>query len=341
MLCLFLYFSSFPASKSSNAHLIAEFLYSSANLLQLLNDSILRRAHKIKINASVTIEYLKTLLQVLEYVSVFAELSSKQFATEFGRWIVLALIQATKSIVRLILLLKYKQGLQLSTAILPLDRRAELRQRPPSSDEGENDASNSNFEPVASTSSDTTANNEGANSESVKLKRSGRVMRSLETAPSRGMRTWLPPGADSRIRQYMESRRKDAPPSQLTQNQIYGEILHILRPITHLTTLAIMGPTAWTPYIISLSMDLSSLKLLHEPYDHIWNLNESVELGQRTFSLLLYLLRSPFYDRYTKERIIRILSEMANRIPLIGRLIRPLITYLPEWQQTYFYVWGS
>lgn len=166
-------------------------------------------------------------------------------------------------------------------------------------------------------------------------------MRSLDTAPSREMRTWLPPGADARIRQYMDSRRKDAPPSQLTQNQIYGEMLHILRPITHLSTMAIMGPTAWTPYIVALSMDLSSMKLLHEPHDHIWNLNESVELGQRTFSLLLYLLRSPFYDRYTKERIIRILSTMANKIPLIGRLIRPLITYLPEWQQTYFYVWGS
>ena len=263
---------------------------------------------------------------------MFAELTSRQFATELGRWIILSLLQATKAIVKLILLLKYKQGIQLSTPILPLDRRNELKGR--SAGAQSTNQSNGPFEPVASTSSDTS-------SEAVKLKRSGRVMRSLDTAPSRDMRTWFPPGADARIRQFIDSRRKDSPPSHLTQNQVYGEILHILRPITHLSTLAIMGPSSWAPYIIALSMDLSSLKLLQEPHDHIWNLNENVELGQRTFSLLLYLLRSPFYDRYTKERIIRILSTMADRIPLIGRLMRPLISYLPEWQQTYFYVWGT
>lgn len=304
--------------------------------MQLLNDNLLRRSLKLGINVNVTISYLQTLLQVLEYTSVLTEYSANRFASDFGRWIIIGCFQVAKAAIKLILLLKYKQGLTSANPILPLDRRVDLiaLQR-------KNLSRNNSVQEDVDEEEEEQESSDSNPDSTVTLKRSGRVMRTIDNAPSRGKRTWLPPNIDPRIKQLMEKNRKDAPPTPLTDHQVLAEVLHILRPVAHLTTVGILGPTAWTPFVLSLGMDLTSLKLLHEPHDKIWNLKERVELGQRSFALLLYLLRSPFYDRYTKERILQVLSSMANTIPLIGRLIQPMVTYLPEWQKTYFYVWGS
>lgn len=325
------------ASKYNSSHILSEFLYSSANLMQLLNDNLLRKAAKIGINIDATVTHLQTLLQVLEYTSVLMEYSTNRFASDVGRWIIIGCFQVAKAVIRLILLLKYKQGLTTGNPILPLDRRADLislqNNNPTAANihEGRQEDEDHVDEGIEGDSSDPT----------VKLKRSGRVMRTLDKAPSRGQRNWLLPNVDPRFRQLLEKNRKDAPPTALTDHHVIAEILHITRPVVHLAFMGIFGTAAWTPYVVSLGMDLGSLKLLHEPHDKIWNLKERIELGQRSFALILYLLRSPFFDRYTKERILRILSGMANKIPLFGRLIQPMVTYLPEWQRTYFYVWGA
>lgn len=272
----------------------------------------------------------------------------------------------SRAVIRLILVLKYKQGLQRSNPVLPLDRRSDLicLQRNHNRTLKSNQRERSE-EPVAGPSTEAVGNGtamgaEGRSSSdtvpgtsgekksdqqedsTITLKRSGRVMRTLESAPNRGQRTWSLPGVtDPRMRQLVDRTKKDAPPSDLSEIQLYGELIHILRPLAHLVSMGLFGPTAWPPYLVSLGMDVTSLKLLHEPRDKIWNLAESIELGQRSFALLLYLLRSPFYDRYTKERILRFLYFCSEKIPIFGRLIRPMVDYLPEWQKTYFYVWGG
>lgn len=270
--------------------------------------------------------------------------------------------------IKLVLLLKYRQGLQRSNPVLPLDRRGDLicLQRNHNANLNNNqhqlnaaagiasgsvasgNPSNTNTtdgESIIGTDGSSSAASTAAsscnNDSTVRLKRSGRMMRTLDQAPSRGQRTWMLPSTDTRFRQLLDRNKKDAPPSVLNDQQTIGEILHILRPVAHLGAMGIFGSTAWIPYFVSLGMDLSSLKLLHEPHDKIWTLSESIELGQRSFALLLYILRSPFYDRYTKERILKTLSLLADNIPLLGRLIRPMVDYLPEWQKTYFYVWGA
>lgn len=127
------------------------------------------------------------------------------------------------------------------------------------------------------------------------------------------------------------------------------------------------GLDKWSPYMLSFSLDLVSLRLLHgnnfsvgrdnllnfmvrptrsaddpsDPVDDVWNWSEQIEIQRRYMSLFMYLLRSPFYDQYTKERVLRLLSLFANNIPLFGRLLRPFIAYLPEWQRVYFYVWNQ
>ena len=323
-----------PASKYNKTHILSEFLYSSSNLLQLLNDSLLRKSANLKIDVPAAVEHLQTLLQVLEYTSVLAEFGANTFASKFGKWILIGSFQVAKAVIKLLLLLKFKQGLQLTNPVLPLDRRVDLLSLYKGRD---NRDSQPQQEPAPGPESPDSGNSDSV----VTLKRSGRVMRTLDQAPARDQRTWMLPNGDPRFKQLLQRTRKDAPPSPLSEHQTLGEVLHILRPVAHLSSMAVFGSMAWTPFFVSLGMDLTSLKLLHEPHDKMWNMSESIELGQRSFALLLYVLRSPLYDRHTKERIIRLLSGMSNRIPLFGRLISPMVSYLPEWQQTYFYVWGS
>lgn len=301
----------------------------------------MRKAADLQINANSVVIHLQTLLQVLEYTSVLTEYTANRFASDFGKWIIIGCFQIAKAVIKLILLLKFNQGLQTSSPVIPLDRRLDLicLQR-------NHNRTSSNSQHLQK-SADEEADDESpgpsssGNTATVTLKRSGRVMRTIDKAPLRNQRTWMLPNSDPRFQQLLDRNRKDAPPTPLTEHQVWAEILHITRPVAHMASIGIFGPASWPPYLISLGMDLTSLKLLHEPHDKIWNMKESIELGQRSFALLLYLLRSPFYDRYTKERILRLLSSAANTIPIFGRLIRPMVSYLPEWQKTYFYVWGS
>ncbi|MGH0159737.1 UNVERIFIED_CONTAM: hypothetical protein FKN15_037677 [Acipenser sinensis] len=70
------------------------------------------------------------------------------------------------------------------------------------------------------------------------------------------------------------------------------------------------------------------------------NRRERAEMRRRAFLLLYYLLRSPFYDRYSQTRIMFLLRLLADYVPGVGLVARPLLDYLPVWQKVYFYNWG-
>lgn len=172
----------------------------------------------------------------------------------------------------------------------------------------------------------------------VKLKRSGRLIRTLDHAPPRSKRTWNLSDDPLSIIKMMG---KEGPPTPLNDSQKLGEILHILRPLAHLTTMSKFGQDAWTPYLLSFGMDITSLHLMGDTRGRTFTASERAEIAHRSLSLFMYLMRSPFYDSFTKKRILAILRTLADRIPIFGSLIRPYILYLPEWQKTYFYVWNS
>jgi len=317
------------ATKLNNNHIISELLYSCSSLLSLFNDTILRKSFNIKINANPIVENLELVLTFIEYIQVFSEFTAHRVYGLVGKWVIVSVIQITKVVIRLILLLKYNQGLQRHQLIAPLDRSRDL------SAIGSNECSNGLNSCSAELSPE-----EDIESSTFKLKRTGRVLRTIEKAPPRPQRTWLSPEDNFNIKRLLEKQKRTALPSELSETQRMGEVLHIVRPVAHLTALAAFGVESWAPYLLAAGLDVASLRLLSDPPNKLWNFNERIELSQRTFSLLLYLLRSPFYDNYTKEKILTIMSFMANHIPLFGRLIRPLIEYLPEWQKTYFYVWN-
>ncbi|KFV67659.1 Peroxisomal membrane protein PEX16, partial [Dryobates pubescens] len=257
---------------------------------------------------------LLTWLSVLECVEVFAEMGTARVWGEIGRWTIIVLIQLAKAILRLLLLLWYKTGIQTSPPIVPLKRE---QQQPLHPQDVEGSSSGKDQTYVG--------------------KRSSRVVRSLQSTPSLHSRHWGSP----QQREESHSRRAEEMnqlPTPLGLQETIAESLYITRPLLHLLSLGVWGQRSWKPWLLSAVLDISSLSLLSDLKD--LNRRERAELRRRTILLLYYLLRSPFYDRYSEGRILLLLRLLADYVPGVGFVTRPLMDYLPAWQKIYFYNWG-
>ncbi|XP_077994619.1 peroxisomal membrane protein PEX16-like [Glandiceps talaboti] len=334
------------AGRFEQSQELAELVYAAANLLVYVNDGILRKAATFKLKLPPPSQYrLMSWLTVIEYVEVFAEIAARRLAGEVGRWIVILAIQIIKAALRAILLIFHKVGLQSLLPLFPLNRQRDVE----TSEETDSSTSTNNtfnesdvdreqdfnedFEKVYRECEERTE--KGAMT--FTGKRTGRVVRTLDAAPPLNNRSWkLPIEKESETE---EPWTNYLPPTQLTGKRIIAESLYIARPLVHLASMFKCGQLSWKPWFLSCGMDISSLLLMEDPQD--LNVNEKAELRRRSIYMLYYLLRSPFYDKFSKMKILFMLQAVANKIPGAGLIVRPLIEYLPYWQQVYFYTWGS
>ncbi|KAJ1075675.1 hypothetical protein K5549_017806, partial [Capra hircus] len=282
----------------ADSHELSELVYSASNLLVLLNDGILRKELRKKLPVSLSQQKLLTWLSVLECVEVFMEMGATKVWGEVGRWLVIALIQLAKAVLRMFLLIWFKTGLQTSPPIVLLDRETQARSR-----DGDHSAGNQEQSYVG--------------------KRSNRVVRTLQNTPSLHSRHWGAP---------QQQEELGVAPTPLGLQETIAESLHIARPLLHLLSLGLWGQRSWTPWLLSGVVDVTSRKGLTR--------RERLELRRRTVLLLYYLLRSPFYDRFSEAKILFLLQLLADHVPGIGLITRPLMDYLPNWQKIYFYSWG-
>ncbi|XP_031226938.1 peroxisomal biogenesis factor 16 [Mastomys coucha] len=301
------------AGRFSDSHELSELVYSASNLLVLLNDGILRKELRKKLPVSLSQQKLLTWLSVLECVEVFMEMGAAKVWGEVGRWLVIALIQLAKAVLRMFLLIWFKAGIQTSPPIVPLDRETQAQQ-PLDGD-----------------------HNPGSQEPSYVGKRSNRVVRTLQNSPSLHSRHWGAP-QQREIRQKQQQEELSIPPTPLGLQETIAESLYIARPLLHLLSLGLWGQRSWAPWLLSGVVDMTSLSLLSD-----WkNLTrrERLELRRRTILLLYYLLRSPFYDRFSEAKILFLLQLLTDHIPGVGLVAKPLMDYLPSWQKIYFYSWG-
>ncbi|XP_048463188.1 peroxisomal biogenesis factor 16 [Rhincodon typus] len=259
-----------------------------------------------------------TWLTVLEHLEVFTEMCSAKFWGEKCRWLVIILIQLAKATLRILLLHWYKAGIQTSPPITPLDRERHLHRS--SSEDSVTEAE------VSLQSTSTTFIGQ----------RSKRVVRTLNSTPVLQLRRWGSPQEEQR--QWSSQAGIQHPPTILTQQEILAESLYITRPLVHLLALGIWGQKSWKPWLLSGIVDIASLSLMRDPKE--MRQSERAELRRRTFLLLYYLLRSPFYDCYSETKILFLLRILADYVPGVSLLARPLMDYLPVWQKIYFYNWG-
>ncbi|XP_042231450.1 peroxisomal membrane protein PEX16-like isoform X2 [Homarus americanus] len=252
---------------------------------------------------------LKMLLTVMEYVEVLVEVAAVQLWGEMGRWAVVTIIQLAKCIGRFILLLRYKTSIVSSPPVKPLDRRAAIKTK--------------QERLLCSTP--------GSSPEVIRLPHSGRVMRTLAGAPPIHQRSFTPP-------QPLNNNENEAAKLKIMSTKhLTAEAMHILRPICHLSSLYLFGQQSWAPWILSLGMDVTSLKLYNES---LLTAAEKTELAVRRINLLYYLVRSPAFHSVTHRRIQYFLTTVGNRIPFARTICQPLLDYIPEWQKIYAYTWS-
>ncbi|XP_068245999.1 peroxisomal membrane protein PEX16 [Palaemon carinicauda] len=294
------------AGRLKNSSLLCEVVYSGSRLFEMFNDFLVKGI--LPELTSKQGEKLKVLLTVLEYLEVLIEVSAVQLWGEVGRWAVITFIQIIKCIGRFLLVLKYKSGVVSSPPIKPIDRKAVIKSKK------EMQYGLPNNSP-----------------EVIRLPQSGRFMRTLAGAPPSHQRTFTPPKPPN--------NNENEPSSVLvvSQKHLIAEVIHILRPLSHLSSLYVFGKQSWTPWLLSLGLDLASLKLYD---DTKLTKLEKAEIIHRRIGLVYYLVRSPAFHSVTHKRIERFLSSVGNRIPLARTVCQPILEYIPEWQKIYAYTWS-
>ncbi|XP_078464415.1 peroxisomal biogenesis factor 16 [Lampetra fluviatilis] len=307
---------------------LSELVYSTANLLILVNDGILRKAIRRPLPLSLSHGRLITWLTVLEYVEVFSEMGAARLWGPAGRWLIIVLVQLAKAVLRALLLFWHKAGIQPSPPIVPLDRDAQPSPPAHGADCERREGEGGSLEPESLPAAPST----------FQGRRSQRVIRSLHHTPPLALREWGAPQREAAGGSASRAHSADQPPTVLGRQRVTAEALHVARPLLHLASLAACGEKSWKPWLLSAAMDITSLSLMGDPKE--LNTSERGELRRRTLALLYYLLRSPFYDRYSQARIMLLLRILADYIPGFGWVARPLIEYLPAWQKVYFYMWS-
>ena len=307
---------------------LAELVFSSSQLLTLLNDGILRDRKDCSQGGSQSSPKQRVLLwlTVVEYLEVFIELGAFRLWGEIGKWIVVLVLQITKAALRFVLLFKYNSGVQRTPHIPPLDRSKLVTH------EDETDRENGEEEEAGTSAGRQHEDTAVSPGPLWRGARSGRLMRSLNATPTGGSRTWTLPKESS-------TKKRATQPTHLSSKRLFAESLYISRPLVHIASMFLCGQLSWKPWLISCGVDVTSLALMGDLSD--LNDEEKSELSRRTLLLLFYFLRSPFYDNYSKVRILGFLKFMSDTIPGVSLVVAPLLDYLPTWQKIYFYNWTS
>ena len=312
---------------------LSELVFSASQLLTLLNDGIFREG-KSKVTfdvACVKRNRILLWLTVVEYSEVFIELGASRLWGEAGKWIIVVILQIAKAALRFVLLFKYKSGVQRTPLIPPLDR-SNLVKREEAVDEEETNAG-SGEEAEEAQPEEEDEETEAVPTGSVwRGARSGRLVRSLSATSSGSSRSWRLPKETSQSKRAIQ-------PTDLSNRRLFAESLYISRPLIHITSMFVFGQASWKPWLLSCGVDVTSLAVMGDSSD--FNEEERSELSRRTLLLLFYLLRSPFYDTYSKTRILGFLKFMSDTVPGLSLALNPLLDYLPTWQKIYFYNWSS
>lgn len=300
----------------NSSAIISELIYSLSNLLVLFNDRIIEHSKCGSFpSGDRSKSKLKILLTTLEYCEVFIELTARKVWGERGRWFFITVVQLVKCIGRMVLRFRYHEGIIQSPPLAALDRK------------------NVEQTLAQASASESVPQTFDANSAKVTftLKRSGRVVRKVEGSPPVYLRSWK------------ALTGEPAPPSSpLVQSSHVrkAELLFILKPLIHLSSVGLFGLNSWKSYSVAVLVDLISLRLYRSNLDALTP-KQRLELSRRSVAMLLYLIRSPFYEKFTQRKLHVLLDAISCTIPFSKTICEPLAEYIPHWQQTYFYMWSS
>lgn len=285
-----------------------------SHLMVIFNDHIIRKeVLKTEINHFNDEEHkLKLFLTILENIEVFIEITSKRVLGNRRKFIVIFIIQVVKCIGKLVLVIKYKNRISKCPPLEYLDRKNLFKNQ-------EQQANPLQPELTAKSSV------------ILKLKRSGKTIRKVSNAPPLYSRNFKVPEAEleesDRFGMYNHKAIKNA------------ELVYILKPILHLGSVAAFGYKSWKSYLLSMFLDVFSIYQYYKHRNYMTS-EQKKELSRRCVNMLLYILRSPFYDQYSNDKIDSFMRAL-NKIPFARLIVEPYRLYIPTFQNTYFYMFSN
>ncbi|XP_018021644.1 peroxisomal membrane protein PEX16 [Hyalella azteca] len=310
------------AGRFQHSSLLCELLSSGSRLFELFNDMLLHcQLPKFSLQQEKKIQFL---LCVLEGVEVVVEVGAQQLWGEFGRWAVVATVQLIKLIWRFILMFRNKLTVLPCTSESPIDRACCLKL-----------LSNNNSAGVAGDGQGTSAAtflDQHRKPNETKLPHSGQVLRAVHSLPPPHLRTYV-------VTQRSTPQLRHATSSPRSKRQLAAEMLYVLRPLSHLSCSYFFGRRSWKPYLVALSMDISSLELHRR--SALLTPQQRAEVLRRYRNVLLYLLRSPAYQQITRRRLETFLNSVGSTVPFTGRLCQSLVQYVAYWQDVYGHCWSA
>lgn len=325
--------------------MVSELVYTLSNILVLYNDRIIDKSQPSKLisdlqpvnfEASTSafarsnnkkakyIYRLKVMLTTLEYCEVFIEISARRIFGIKGKWLFVTLVQFAKAAGRFFILKHSTEKIVTTPALPALNRRAIIKKQKNALKNG------LIIEDSSERNGKLNTNVFGESSSTFQLKRSGRVIRKVEGAPPLQYRNF----------KVAEEQQLENASNSVSFRLVQAEYLYIAKPLIHLAAMGLFGQKRWKQYIVSLSLDLASIRMYHQHRQQM-SKEQKLELSRRCINFLLYLVRSPFYERITQSRLDRMLGFVADNVPLIKMVAGPLREYLPYWQGTYFYLWST
>lgn len=130
---------------------------------------------------------------------------------------------------------------------------------------------------------------------------------------------------------------------------VMGELLFITRPLIYVLFIRNYGIRSWTPWFLSLVIDLLGVGILtqvtnswrggKEQHFHL-STSEKDEIKRRRLLWALYLMRDPFFSKYTRQKLERT-EKILEPVPIIGLLTEKVVELLVGAQTRYTYMSGS
>ncbi|KAL2337388.1 hypothetical protein Fmac_011834 [Flemingia macrophylla] len=130
---------------------------------------------------------------------------------------------------------------------------------------------------------------------------------------------------------------------------LIGEVLFISRPLIYVLFIRKYGIRSWIPWFLSLAIDCvgnGTLSLVTTSVaggkEQMFHLSapEKDEVKRRKLLFVLYLMRDPFFSKYTRQRL-ESTEKVLEPIPVIGFLTAKLVELMIGAQTRYTYMSGS
>ncbi|KAI7867420.1 peroxisome membrane protein [Spinellus fusiger] len=304
----------FLPGRFQDAEFASQALYAALHLMGLHHNSILRKAvleNKQQVMESEFNKYLLSwsthtlhkrvswLLSVLQYTQVLIEMAVTKQWGKRAQWRCIALVESLKAVLRLVIL--HGTGGRMNLSPYHLQRHVD----------------------PATLSS---LPNSGQTAQRTQKKQSPVPLSSMDVT-------------DYLMSKVLTPDKLRKPQDRVVPLQAWakvGEVLSILRPLVYVLAILRFGRRAWSPWVLSLVVEVLSLALAKK---HLLPL-EKDEMAKRHHAVGYNLLRGAFYANITRPRLERLCASLEKRtlLSIPGSVLRD---YLPLWESIYFYTSSS